>query len=200
MDGVPSSGLLDEEVAAIAGAVPSRQAEFLTGRAAARRALARLGVGGAPLLPGPDRAPRWPPGIVGSITHTREACAVAVARETDVRAIGIDAEPREALEENVWPTVCTAVERRTLASLPASERGAYAKLLFSAKEAVFKCVYPATSRFLEFTDAELTFDVSAQTFRATLLDPVPGFPSQLVGRWRWSETTIVTALCLGRRG
>jgi 4'-phosphopantetheinyl transferase EntD len=194
VEGVPSRGLLPAEVAAVAGAVPSRQAEFLTGRALARTALARLGVHGYPLLPGDDRAPRWPAGIVGSITHTRDTCAVAVARSQSVRALGIDAEPREPLEESVWPTVCTDAERRALALIPSSERGLRARLLFSAKEAVFKCVYPATGHFLEFTDAELTFDVSAQTFEATLREPVQAFPSRLVGQWRWNDALIVTAL------
>src|SRR5437763_335927 len=79
--------LYPEERACIARAVPKRRAEFATGRVCARQALERLGVAVGPLLPHPDRSPAWPPGIVGSISHTDGYCAVAVAEAT--RALGI---------------------------------------------------------------------------------------------------------------
>src|SRR5215469_16812348 len=67
------------EAAIVARAVEKRRAEFATGRACAHAALDAWGAPDAPLLPGPDRAPLWPDGFVGSISHARGACAAVAA-------------------------------------------------------------------------------------------------------------------------
>ena len=66
-----NEGLLPEERGAVAKAVPKRVAQFTAGRVCARRALAQLGnTEPVPILMGEDRAPQWPAGYVGSISHT----------------------------------------------------------------------------------------------------------------------------------
>src|SRR5882672_7976907 len=92
-DDDPHAAPLPEEEALIDGAVAPRRSEFATTRSCARQALHRLGVPEGPILRGPKREPLWPPGIVGSLTHCTGYRAAAVARASDVLAIGIDAEP-----------------------------------------------------------------------------------------------------------
>ena len=88
--GTPPPPFADELACLSPSAVNKRQREFAAGRAAAHTAMANLGVPPQAILNGDDRAPIWPEGLTGSITHTR-GCAIAiVARNSDVRALGID--------------------------------------------------------------------------------------------------------------
>ena len=194
--------LAPSERAAITDAVPSRRAEFTTGRWLARRALAQLGVEVDAIDVGPDRAPLWPPGIVGSITHTRGLCAVAVARSEDVAAIGLDAEPAEALSVQVLHEVPRPSERRWLATLPEDERGPparllFARLVFAIKECVYKAQYPIAARFLDFPDVEVTTPISDGTWSASILRPDE--PRRLTGRYARAEGHWLAACALPLR-
>lgn len=145
------------ESALVAKAVDSRRNEFATGRRLAHRLLRELGVAEAPLLPDAQRAPRWPAGAVGSITHSHGWCAVAVAPAHEVAALGIDVDATLELPEKLWEQVLTDSERRALrASTPAAAR-ASAMRIFSAKEALYKAQYPLTGSWLGFEEAELEF-------------------------------------------
>jgi 4'-phosphopantetheinyl transferase EntD len=146
--------LLAPEETFVQQAVEKRVREFRAGRACARRGMARLGVQNFALLKGPDRDPIWPGGIVGSITHCAGFVAAAVAPSDSIRGLGLDAEPSETLGENLVPMICTPTERDWLAH----EGHDWAKALFSAKEAVFKCLYPVTRAWMDFHDVSLTFD------------------------------------------
>jgi 4'-phosphopantetheinyl transferase EntD len=103
--------LFPEEAATMARAVDKRRREFATGRNCARVALGRLGVPPVPIVRGERGAPVWPPGIVGSITHCDGYRAAAVARDRDVLAVGIDAEPNEPLPAGVLEIVSLADQR-----------------------------------------------------------------------------------------
>jgi 4'-phosphopantetheinyl transferase EntD len=134
-DAVPSDSsdaLYPEELALVAAAVPRRRAEFGTGRACARRALAALGVTPCPLLRDRDGAPIWPAGVVGSITHTDGYCAVVVARSQDARSVGLDAERDVSLDPALVPKICTPAELRWVAAQSPEERGRLAALFFSS--------------------------------------------------------------------
>jgi 4'-phosphopantetheinyl transferase EntD len=155
-----------QEAAQVEGAVPRRQREFAAGRACARRALARLGIRDFVLRNGADRAPRWPAGVVGSITHTGDArrgfCAVAVARTPEVAALGLDAEIG-SLGEALWDGVLTRCERTWLGTLRDDrEREQGALLIFSAKECFYKAQYPMSGRFLEFGQVEIAVEAQAE--------------------------------------
>jgi len=93
--------LLPEELGHVVRAVPKRVEEFRLGRVCARRALARLGATPAAIGVHTTRAPRWPAGTVGSITHCAGFCAAAVGWATDILAVGIDAEPNQPLPDGV---------------------------------------------------------------------------------------------------
>jgi len=98
-----TSILKPEERVHVERAVDARKREFITGRILARKAMARFGRGHSTLLPGKDRAPIWPLGLIGSISHTAAHCAAAVACTRDVHFVGVDVEadtplPSEILE------------------------------------------------------------------------------------------------------
>ncbi len=139
--------LFPEEAAAMTRARPARVAEFAGGRLAARRAMARLGLARAPIPMGADRAPVWPDGIVGSISHAQGLCLAVVARAQDFLSLGIDVEGDAPLATDLIPEICLPEE---LAPLPKSARPALAKRLFSAKEAAYKAHYPLASQVFGF--------------------------------------------------
>ena len=151
--------LFPEEEALIAKAVVKRRREFTTGRDCARTALAALGVPPAPILPGERGAPQWPQGYAGSITHCAGYRAAAVASTREVLAIGVDAEPDEVLPDGVLDHVTLPGERARLRDLAAAAPGtSWDRLLFSAKESVYKAWFPATRQWLGFEGADITID------------------------------------------
>ncbi len=168
-EGAPGAGevpLPDEEALAVARAVEKRRREFVAGRQLAREALGALSVRDVVIPMGPDRAPQWPAGIVGSISHTSDWCVVAVSNDPGVVSVGVDVEQSDALADKLVPSICTEEEIRWLEAQPLARRGLLAKLVFSAKEAVYKCQYPLTRRFLEFADVIVELDEDAGTFAA----------------------------------
>jgi 4'-phosphopantetheinyl transferase EntD len=191
--------LYPEERRCIAHAVSKRQAEFSTGRVCARAALASLGIAPGPLMPGTDRCPSWPAGVVGSITHADTICVVAVARAADVVSLGIDVESALPLDSDLEPLVCTRTERRWLDGRASDERGAWSKLIFSAKESFYKCQYPRTGLALDFLDVELCIDPTATTFSAhTEKSAIAAELGAAGGRWAWSGGLVLTRSVLLR--
>lgn len=200
---LPGEALLPEEEQLVAKAVGRRRSEFTTVRTCARIALAELGVAPGPLLSGPKREPLWPAGIVGSITHCDGYRAVAVARVAHVVSIGIDAEPHSALPDGILDRVTRPEERAHLGGLPAGVH--WDRLLFSAKESVYKTWFPLAGRWLGFEDATIAFqpgtDPARGTFTARLLvadrPSVGGAPlTDLTGRYAVGGGLLVTAITL----
>jgi 4'-phosphopantetheinyl transferase EntD len=164
---------------AVQAAVPKRRLEFLTGRTCARIALRRLGIEDAPLLPGLDRAPLWPEGVVGSITHTDGYCAAVAAPRRLFASIGIDAQALGAVTCSIWPLVFCSAELGHLERAGSEERARQAGLLFAAKEAVFKFQHPLTGRMIAFRDVAVRirgdrFVASVTDARAGCLPPFQG--------------------------
>jgi 4'-phosphopantetheinyl transferase EntD len=194
--------LFPEERVAIARAADSRRREFATARTCARTALARLGQPMAAVLPGPRGAPQWPEGVVGSITHCAGYRAAAVALARDVVSLGVDAEPDEALPDHgMLELIALDSERIRLGELAARTPGiSWDRLLFSAKESVYKTWFPLARRWLDFESADVRIDAEQGTFTAQLLVPGPlvnGSPlSVLRGRWIADHGLLVTAIVL----
>ena len=166
---VPGDLSFPGEESFVLNAVESRRHEFITARRCARDALVRLGYAPVPIRAGPRREPLWPAGLVGSITHTAGYRAAAVASQRMLASIGIDTEQHDKLPDGVADAVTVPGEPEMLAALsrafPATHWG---RLLFSAKESVYKAWYPLTGRRLGFEDARLAID-PAGTFIAKLL-------------------------------
>ncbi len=177
-------------------ASPKRRREFATGRACARRALARLGFEGGALPRAADRTVVWPAGFVGSITHTEGYCAAAVARSTDYSSIGIDAEGLAQIDVELEKMICLPHERERLERCGAGERRRLATLFFSAKEAFYKWQFPLTGRWLDFHDVEIEAD--RDTFVAqsrVALDNSIG-RAQVVGRFAFDDSVVVSVCAL----
>lgn len=192
----PSAYLLPEESAQLGWAVENRVREFATARMCARRALERLGVPPTAIMRGPHREPIWPSGIVGSITHCSGYRAAAVAAKSRVLTVGIDAEIHQELPTGVLAEVTSASERCRLAEHPGGIH--WDRLLFSAKESVYKAWFPVTGVWLDFEDVEVSFMPRKGAFCARLLvSPsvlVAGGLLGFTGRFMVRDGLVLTAI------
>jgi 4'-phosphopantetheinyl transferase EntD len=156
-------------------AVSARRLLFALGRAAARDALRELGREDVGIGRGDGGEPLWPGGIVGAISHSPEVAVAVVGRRTDYAGLGVDVEEsargpiaRAARlvcrpNEMVWTDPESGTQRLTM--------------LFSAKEAVFKALYPIQQVWFGFADAELTWLPERCAFEAVVLKSVgDGYP------------------------
>lgn len=170
--------------------VASRRADFVTVRACARLALSQLGICRVPLVPGEAGEPSWPSGVVGSMTHCRGLRAAAVARVDDFDTIGIDAEPNDPLPVGVIDTVASSAEQRHLQDL---HEGiiSWDRLLFSAKESVYKAWYPRERSWIGFQDVDITLGDGVLTAE---VHAEMNARIMLTGRWDMSQGILITAV------
>jgi 4'-phosphopantetheinyl transferase EntD len=196
---LPGEMVFPGEEDLVANAVEGRRREFVTARRCARDALIKLGHAPVPIRTGPNREPQWPVGVVGSITHTTRYRAAAVAPRDVFASLGIDTEQHGPLPDGVEESVTAPGESKMLAALVRAFPGTHwGRLLFSAKEAVYKAWYPLTGRWLGFEDAHLTID-PAGTFAAKLLidgarmDGAPPL-TELRGRFLVAHGLVATAV------
>ena len=193
---------LPEEESLIARSVAKRRSEFITVRYCARQALVDLGMEPVPILKGEKGEPRWPDGIVGSLTHCEGFRGAAVGRSEEVRSLGIDAEPHGVLPDGVLDAISLPAERHEMQALPAGVH--WDRVLFCAKEATYKAWFPLTRRWLGFEDAHIAFEVDGSgqsgTFTSAIfIDPaaLSGPPlTALSGRWSVSNGIALTAIVL----
>ncbi|MCV7278517.1 4'-phosphopantetheinyl transferase [Mycolicibacterium flavescens] len=198
----PDLAPLPEEEPLIARSVAKRRNEFVTVRYCAREALGELGVAPVPILKGEKGEPCWPDGVVGSLTHCEGYRGAVVGRSTQVRSVGIDAEPHGVLPDGVLDAISLPAERTELQQLPAGLH--WDRILFCAKEATYKAWFPLTRRWLGFEDAHIVFDVdgdgtSGGFASRILIDPaaVHGPPLEtLTGRWSVRDGIALTAIVL----
>lgn len=183
-----------EERACIARAAPRRIAEFTAGRACARRALADLGIPDFALRMGADRAPLWPPGIVGSITHCPGYCAAVAIPASACSGIGIDAEQPGTLDADAEASFCTVDERAWLARHAPDARARAATALFSAKEAVVKALAGAARPLPDFR--AIAIRLERDHFTATLAATGPTRSAPLQGRCAWHDGHILCSIAL----
>ncbi len=168
----PDEACYPGEESLIATAVPKRRREVLTARRCAREALRDLGHAPTAIPRGPRREPVWPDGVAGSITHCTGFRAAAVARTSEITSVGIDAEPHEPLPENVLESIVAPGDAQVLRRVTVADPSTHwDRVLFSAKESVYKAWFPLTGRWLGFEDARLEIDPRARTFTAHLLVP-----------------------------
>jgi len=187
--------LFAEEERAISNARAKRRLEFTTVRACARQALARLGHPPMPIVPGESGSPDWPATVVGSMTHCDGYRAAAVAHRWDVISVGIDAEPSCPLPDGVVDIITVAVERRQLQTLTFNFPNLHwGRVLFSAKESVYKTWFPMTRQPLGFQDAVVEIDPETSRFQAHILRHTGSSPRLLEGSWLVEDGLILTAI------
>ncbi|WP_328477902.1 4'-phosphopantetheinyl transferase superfamily protein [Streptomyces sp. NBC_00377] len=203
--------LYPQEEALVARAVTKRRREFTVVRSCARHAMEKLGVPPQPVLPGERGAPQWPDGLTGSMTHCEGYCSAALVRAADLASLGIDAEPHAPLPEGVLSAVALPTEAERLGTLAAERPEVHwDRLLFSAKESVYKAWFPLTRKWLDFSEADIdltpvTPALSAApaegphgVFRARLLVPGPVIGGRRLahfdGRWTVRRGLVATAV------
>ncbi len=182
-DGQPP--LWPGEQVAVRRAVPARRQEFAAGRAAARAAMQDAGVDPAALPAGTDRAPRWPAGVAGSISHAAGLAAALAARSAVWAGIGLDIEKAAPFNADL-AAIIRAPGDRDDSGLGADLS---ATLAFSAKEAAFKAQFPLTGLWLDHRDVDIT--LTPTSFTVVVRD-VP-----LVGRWMRTDGMFLSILLAG---
>ncbi|MEM7411933.1 MAG: 4'-phosphopantetheinyl transferase superfamily protein [Myxococcota bacterium] len=193
----PPEPLHPDETALAEAMGPRRRPEFHAGRACARRALAQLGVHDRPVLRGARRAPLWPTGCVGAITHTDAYCAAVAAHDRDWAGVGLDAELRKPLSTRALERICSPEECAHLRALPGTSAEAWGNVVFSAKESLYKAYFPQTEVYLGFRDAALELDPERGRFAIRLVnDEVPDLAGRRAfeGRFAIATTRVYTFL------
>ena len=204
VDDIPGEKPFPGEEDLIAKAVAERRREFITARRCARTALRAFGYLDAPIRTGPEREPQWPAGMTGSITHCAGYRSAAVARIADMSLLGIDAELHGPLPDGVIERIARPAEKDMLGRLGITHPGVHwGRLLFSAKESVYKAWYPLTGRWLGFEEADLRIEPESRTFRARLLvdgHRIGGGPAltEMTGRFAVGRGLILTAVTVDR--
>lgn len=197
--GIDKEVMFDEEALLVGSAVPERRAEFLTGRKCAHLALAKLGIASTPILRGPNREPLWPEGVAGSITHCRGYCAAAVARSGGERWIGIDAESNEPLPRGIIDIIASASEIE-LAAAALRRIANWDRLVFSAKESVYKAWYPCRKARFNALDFSIKFLPESSCFEVDF--STPGFDgnqragARFHGRYLVGNDMILTSVAV----
>ncbi|MEU2321897.1 MULTISPECIES: 4'-phosphopantetheinyl transferase family protein [Streptomyces] len=192
--------LFPEEEALLTRAVDKRRREFTAARYCARRAMEKLGVPAAPVVPGERGAPVWPGGLAGSMTHCEGYCAAALVRADELASLGIDAESHAPLPEGVLSAIALPQEAARVGRLRAERPDVHwDRLLFSAKESVYKAWYPLTRKWLDFSEADIVVHGDG-TFSAELLVPGPVVSGRrlghFTGRWTIQGSFLATAVAV----
>jgi enterobactin synthetase component D / holo-[acyl-carrier protein] synthase len=191
--------LWPEEAACVARAVPRRRAEFSCGRVFARSAMKSFGAGDDALLVGKDRVPIWPPGLVGSISHTDRYCAVAVARKAQISVIGIDLEEMQRFPSDLARYVLSPREiEANLHQLRDQQRLERMAIIFSAKESFYKCLFPLVCAPLAFHNVEIIVDDRSTGFEGRLLTATEPFDAghRFIGRYAIQGGYVATTVTL----
>ena len=172
--------LPEEQALAESFGSQKKRAEFVLGRICAHVALSRFGLEYEPILRNPEsREPCWPDSIWGSITHSSGFAAVAVGLKKEIKGIGIDLESfSRSLDFKIRKHVCVDSELEWIESLPAKQADRALRIIFSAKESIFKCFYPGTKTYLSFKDAEISVNENEKKFSFNIFKSFPGITQQ----------------------
>lgn len=181
--------LFPEERVAVARAIPARVAEFAGGRLAARAAMARLGLSPCAIPARPDRAPHWPEGVVGSISHAGPVCLAVVGRSVEWEMIGVDLEPDHPLPRDLVAEIATRDELARLAPLPETRA---ATRIFSAKEAAYKAQFPLTGALFGFDGMTANLQIG----RMNVAKNVGLGVGAILPMWQLLVANHVVSLCL----
>lgn len=142
-----------------------RQAEFFFGRLAARLALREYGLENVEIHTGLNREPIWPPGMLGSITHSRDRSAAVAQKDDSVQGIGIDLESTGTAEQHdAIASIAINPDELPIVAASSFTFGQTMTLFFSAKESFYKATYHDVGHFFGFEAISITgIDAAAGT-------------------------------------
>lgn len=155
----------------LARAVPKRKAEFLAGRYCCKQALSRFNIHNFTVGIGQNRAPQWPVGIKGAISHNTHHAMVALTADASTLGIGIDIETVMSSKtmDNIKEAIIFGDEANHLNVADASPMVALS-LIFSFKESFFKAAYPSTGYYFDFDAVTIdTIDYEKCKFSLTVV-------------------------------
>lgn len=179
-----------EEAAQLSpNAVPKRRAQFRAGRHAAHKAMREIGIAPTAILRGPQGMPIWPDGLVGTISHTDEIAIALVAEQRNVAGLGVDLERADRFTPQLAKVVLTDAE---------TDAGVDVGAAFTAKEAIYKALFPQLRKVVGFQDVEISLDLANGRFIAKPLYTLS--PSFKAGQtfasgqvWRVDEVILAVA-------
>jgi len=191
--------LPEEQAIAESFSSQKRRTEFTLGRIYAHVALSRFGLESEPLLRNPEtREPCWPDSVWGSITHSAGFAAVAVGLKKEIKGVGIDLESfSRSVDFKIERHVCVDSELTWLESLPIKQANRALRIIFSAKESIFKCIYPFTKTYLSFKDAAVSINEPEKSFSFVILKSLPGLIKHglpLHGRYSEMDKMLLTSV------
>jgi 4'-phosphopantetheinyl transferase EntD len=187
--------LTDEELQCCERFSSKRISDFVAGRYCASEALAKLGLDRVSIPIGDSREPVWPATIIGSIAHTDRLAGAIAASDMSYLGLGLDLEKLQPLD-NIATQICT--EKELEFQRNNSGFADYLNVVFSAKEAVYKCVWPIVQKFISFRDLELAMDAPAKHFRVSWNNDVHPHITRIHGSWATADGLISTIAILTR--
>jgi len=177
-----------------AAAVPKRQREFAAGRVAASNALSRAGITDYFPAIGEMRQPIWPDGFVGSISHDNDIAIAVVAPASELIGLGLDVESVHLPDSSIRSQIMSTLEGALWAEHCGGDKDAAAMMVFSYKEAIFKCAYPVTGVFLEFLDVVVKPGCASPIARCCrLVHPANSIVEDIVGDISLCGERVLTA-------
>ena len=178
--------------------VKKRQAEFLAGRVVAKHGLRKFGKAHIPVTIGEKRAPIWPDGIMGSISHSGEKALCAITNKTDFKFLGVDHE--EIISNDIYEIseqiLCSGeLQRLESSDLLFNEA---ITLAFSAKESLFKALFPIVKDYFNFSAARIeSIDLKTKTFKIALVETLNrklGAGKILNGKYHLNPSNVTTLI------
>jgi 4'-phosphopantetheinyl transferase EntD len=152
----------------VKGAIAGRREDFASGRWCARKAMASMGIKPGPVLQDREGRPVWPKGLCGSITHTSGACCSVLAYRKGHLSLGLDLERRGRMISPGAAKIILNPDEAAWIGKSAMSRSFLVKLVFCAKESVFKLLHPLTGRRFYFSDVSILKPCGKREFRFKL--------------------------------
>jgi enterobactin synthetase component D len=147
-----------------------RKAEFIAGRYCAVKILNSIGIIKKDIFSNEDGTPNWPTDILGSITHAKNYVSVSISNNPNLLGLGRDSEFifSKTLKKEVGSTIVQNGEMDYSKGFSEEE---FITFVYSAKESLFKALYPLTKTFFDFDEVEMN-GLDEKYFKIKLKKPL----------------------------
>lgn len=151
----------------ITSSVKQRQAQFIAGRYMAKFCLKQMDTKEHNLEIGSHREPIWPVEFIGAISHISNQTIAVVAKRKSYNYVGIDIE--NVLDSTTTINIATIIHNqheRTLFCKHGISDTVATSIIFSAKESLFKAVFPYIKKYFGFECARV---IEVNTLEGSLI-------------------------------